>query len=100
MGRYWSGLPDAGEGEDGVDGGFEGTGVALDLREEESALKRGEQRHGEVVGVDADREMPGGLESPQSVADGGGPPPEAAGDEGAAWGSLSASWLPSDPRGQ
>jgi hypothetical protein len=42
---------------------LEGTGVALDLREEESALKRREKRHGEVVGVDAGREMPGDLES-------------------------------------
>jgi hypothetical protein len=36
------GLPSSGggEGEDGVDGGFEGMGVTLDLREEQSALKR------------------------------------------------------------
>jgi hypothetical protein len=52
-----------GEGEEGVEGGLEGTGVALDLREEESALKRREKRHGEVVRVDAGREMPGDLES-------------------------------------
>jgi 3-oxoacyl-[acyl-carrier protein] reductase len=37
------------------------------LGEEESALKRGEKRHGEVVGVDVGRETPGGLESAQSV---------------------------------
>jgi hypothetical protein len=41
------------------------------LREEESALKRSEKRHGEVAGVDAGREMPGGVKGPQSVADGG-----------------------------
>jgi len=34
---------DAGEVEDGVEGGFEGTGVALDLGEEETALERGEE---------------------------------------------------------
>jgi hypothetical protein len=37
---YRAGSPD-GEGEDGVDGGFEGAGVALDLGEEEAALERG-----------------------------------------------------------
>jgi hypothetical protein len=45
-------------------------GVALDLREEKSALQRGEKRHGQVVGVDVRREMPSGVKGSQSVADG------------------------------
>ena len=67
-----------GEGEDGVDGGFQGAGVALDLREQEPALEGGEQRHGEVVGAGAGREVPGGLQSTQSVGDGGRPPRDPA----------------------
>ena len=39
------------EREDGVDGGFEGTGVPLDLGEEEAPLDSGEEGDGEVVGV-------------------------------------------------
>jgi hypothetical protein len=82
-GGIGSGSPGGGEGEDGVDGGFEGAGVALDLDEEQAALERGEQCYGEVVGTDVGREVPGGLESPQPVADGGRPPREAVGDKGA-----------------
>jgi hypothetical protein len=78
-----SGSPGGDEGEDGIDGGFEGAGVALDLGEEQTALERGEQCHGEVVGTGAGREVPCDLESAQSVADGGRPPCEAVGDKGA-----------------
>lgn len=56
------------QGDDGVDGGFERPGAALHLREEESALKRSQKRHGEVVWVDARRQMPGGMQGAQSVA--------------------------------
>jgi hypothetical protein len=63
--------PGGGEGEDGIDGGFEGAGVALDLGEEQPALKRGEQCHGEVVGTGAGREVPSGPQSAQSVGDEG-----------------------------
>ena len=57
--------------EDGVDGGFERAGVALDLGEDEAALECGEERDGEVVRVDAVREVPGGVQTAQPVADGG-----------------------------
>jgi hypothetical protein len=39
------------ESEDGVDGGFEGTGVPLDLGQQEAPLDSGEEGDGEVVGV-------------------------------------------------
>jgi hypothetical protein len=38
MSEVWLRRLHCGEGEDGVDGGFEGAGVVLDLREEEPAL--------------------------------------------------------------
>src|ERR1039457_2146400 len=57
--------------EDGVDGGFERAGVALNLSEEEAALECGEERDGEVVRVGAIREVPGGVKMAQPVADGG-----------------------------
>ena len=50
------------ESEQRVESGLQGTGVALDLREQQSALKSGEKRHGEVVGVDVGREMTGGVQ--------------------------------------
>ena len=53
------GSPSGGEAEDGVKGGFEGTGVALDLGEEETALERGEEGDSEVVRVGAVQWMPG-----------------------------------------
>jgi hypothetical protein len=53
VGGIGLGSSSGGEGEDGVDGGFEGSGVALDLREEKSALQRSEKRHSEVVGADS-----------------------------------------------
>jgi hypothetical protein len=62
---------DAGEFEEGVDGGFEGAGVALDLGEEETALECGEQGDSEVVRVGALQEMSGVVEAPQAVADRG-----------------------------
>jgi hypothetical protein len=40
---------DAGEFEEGVDGSYEGMGVALDLGEEEAALECGEQGDSKVV---------------------------------------------------
>jgi hypothetical protein len=66
-----SGAAAGGEAEEGVDRGLEGTGVVLDLREQESALECGEQSYGVVVSVDGGREVPGGLEPLQAVADGG-----------------------------
>jgi len=62
---------DARELEEGVDGGFERAGVALNLGEEEAALKCGEEGDGEVVRVGAVREVPGGVKTAQPVADGG-----------------------------
>jgi hypothetical protein len=47
------GFTGGGEGEDRVEGGFQGTGVTLDLRQEQPALERREQRYGEIVGGDA-----------------------------------------------
>ena len=43
----------------------------LDLGEEQAALDRGEERDGEVVRVGPGREVPGGVQVPQPVADGG-----------------------------
>ena len=43
----------------------------LDLGEEKAALERGEERDGEVVRVGAGGEVPGGVQSPQPVADDG-----------------------------
>ena len=62
---------EAREVKDGVDGGFEGAGVALHLGEDEAALERGEEGDGEVVGVGAVREVPGGVQTAQPVGDGG-----------------------------
>jgi len=62
---------DAGEFEEGVEGGFEGTGVALDLGEEETALECGEEGDSEVVRVGALREVPGVVKTAQPVADRG-----------------------------
>jgi hypothetical protein len=62
---------EARELEDGVDGGFERAGVALNLGEEEAALEYGEEGDGEVVRVGAVREVPGGVKAAQPVADGG-----------------------------
>jgi hypothetical protein len=67
--------------EDGVDGGFERAGVALNLGEEEAALECGEEGDGEVVRVGAVREVPGGVKTAQSVADGGRPLPESGRDQ-------------------
>jgi hypothetical protein len=53
---------EARELKDGVEGDFEGPGVALNLREDEAALERGEQGDGEVVRVGAVREVPGGVQ--------------------------------------
>ena len=64
-------VADAGEFEEGVDGCFEGTGVALDLGEEETALERGEEGDSDVVRVGAVREVPGVVKTAQPVADRG-----------------------------
>jgi hypothetical protein len=61
----------SGEGEEGVDRGLERTGVPLDLGEDEAALERGEESHGEGVRVDVGREALSGLKPSQAVADGG-----------------------------
>ncbi len=74
------------EGEDGVDGGLERPCVALDLGQQEAAQQGGEQRHGEVVGVDAGRQRPGSVQGAQPDGDGGRPPAEAGRDEGAGFG--------------
>lgn len=65
------GLPSGGEGEEGVDCGFEGAGVSLDLGEQEASLDCGEEGEGEVVRVDADWEVPCGVQFPQPAAYGG-----------------------------
>lgn len=57
--------------EDGIDGGFERAGVALDLGQDEAALECGEERDSELVRVDTVREVPGGVKTAQPVADGG-----------------------------
>jgi len=62
---------DAGEFEEGVDGRLEGTSVALDLGEEETALERGEKGDSEVVRVGSLQEVPGVVQTAQPVADGG-----------------------------
>ena len=46
----------SGESEEGVDRRFEGTGVQLDLGQEETPLEHGEEGDGQVVGVNAGRE--------------------------------------------
>ena len=57
--------------EDGVDGGLERAGVALDLGQDEPALECGEEGDRELVRVNAVREVPGGVKTAQPVADGG-----------------------------
>src|ERR1700723_2481859 len=54
---------EARELKDGVDGDFEGAGVALNLGEVEAALEGGEEGDGEVVRVGAVREVPGGVKT-------------------------------------
>ena len=58
------------ESENSVDGGFERTGVPLDLGEEEAPLDSGEEGDGEVVGLQAGPQVPGGVKCSQPVADG------------------------------
>jgi hypothetical protein len=50
-----------GEGEEGIDRSFERAGTPLHLGEQKPALERGEQSSGEVVWVDAGRELPVGM---------------------------------------
>ena len=57
--------------QDGVDGGFERAGVALNLGEDEASLECGEEGDGEAVRVGAVREVPGGVQTAQPVADSG-----------------------------
>jgi len=64
-------LPSGGEGEEGVDRGFEGAGVPLDLGEQEASLDCGEEGEGEVVRVGVGWEVPGGVQFPQPAAYGG-----------------------------
>ena len=54
----------------------------MHLGEEKSSFERGEQSSGEVVRVDAGRELPFGVKGSQSVADGGCPLIEPGRDEG------------------
>jgi hypothetical protein len=56
--------------EDGVNGGFERAGVALNLGEDEAALESGEEGDGEVVRADAIRQVPGGVKTAQPLGDG------------------------------
>jgi hypothetical protein len=63
--------PGADEGEESIEGGLEGTGVALDLGEEKPALKGREQRHGEIIGIEAGRELPLRIQRAQSLGKGG-----------------------------
>jgi hypothetical protein len=48
------------EGQEGVDRGLKGTGVLLDLGEQQAALEDGKQGYGVVVTVDVRREVAGG----------------------------------------
>lgn len=64
-------MPDAGEPEEGVDGGFQETGVPLDLGEQEAALEYGEERDGQVVRVGAGWQVPCGVQTAQPVSDRG-----------------------------
>jgi hypothetical protein len=57
--------------EDGVNGGFERAGVALNLGEDEAALESGEEGDGEVVRADAIRQVPGVVKTAQPLPDGG-----------------------------
>jgi hypothetical protein len=50
-----------GKGEEGIDRSFEWTGTPMHLGEEKPSLERGEQGRGEVVWVDAGRELPLGM---------------------------------------
>lgn len=50
-----------GQGEKGIDRGFERAGTPLYLGEESAAFERGEQRCGEVVRVDVGREFAFGM---------------------------------------
>jgi hypothetical protein len=81
----------------GVDGGFEGAGVALDLREEEPPLERGEQGGRQVAGADAAREVSRGGQGAQSVASRSPRPPHPA-VPGRRDFVEAAPALPADPR--
>ena len=81
--RHVPAAAEAREVKDGVDGGFDGASVALNLGEDEAALERGEEGNGEVVRVGAVREVPGGVKTEQPVADGSRPLPESGRDQGA-----------------
>ncbi len=71
-----------GKGEEGIDRGFERAGAPLYLGEEKSSLERGEQGDGEVIRVEAGREVPVGLKGPEPLADFRCPPFEPGGDQG------------------
>src|SRR5258708_21628147 len=54
---------DAGESEEGVEGGLEWADIALDLGKEETALEYSEEGDGQIVGVGAVRQVPGGVKT-------------------------------------
>jgi len=62
-----------GKGEKGIDRSLKRAGTPLHLGEQKSPLERGEQSSGEVVRVDAGRELPLGMNGSEAIADGGCP---------------------------
>src|SRR5450756_285591 len=70
-----------GKGEEGIDRGFERASAPLYLGEKKSSLERGEQSDGEVIRVDAGRELPVGLKGSEPFADRGRPPFEPGSDQ-------------------
>jgi hypothetical protein len=62
-----------GKGKERIDCSLERTSAPLHLGQEKSSLERGEQRDGEIVGVDVRRELPVGMKSSESIADRGRP---------------------------
>src|ERR1700739_906576 len=70
-----------GEREKGIDRSFERTGTPMYLGEYKSSLERGEQSDGEVVRVEAGRELPVCWKNSQSIGHRGRPLIEPCRDE-------------------
>jgi hypothetical protein len=58
-------------------------------------LQRGEEGEGEIVGIDAGPELPGGRDGPEPVTDGARPLLESGGDECSGFG-IAFRQLPAE----
>ena len=89
-----------GKAEEGIDRCLERAGAPLYLGEEKPSLERGEQGDGEVIRVEAGRELAAGRRNPSPSLISAVHRWNPAAIRDRASGSLSASRPPSEPRGK